>query len=154
MMCVDYLTAILVRLGRRRLDTSTRETSGQWRVRACDRTYSDFLADAFDEIRQNAEGSVAMLRHLRRSLETLSEVTAHQSRRHALRHQLEAVNEVIARTVESPRERDALGAYARRVSKGFNRGRPSRCGGWLPEARAPFATMGWRSVPAPGKGLA
>ena len=122
MMCVDYLTAILVRLGSRRLDTSTRGTSGEWRVRACDWTYGDFLAEAFDQIRQNAEGSVAMLRHLLGCLQTLSEVTAHPSRRHALREQLEAVNEVIARTVESPRERDVLQSYARRVSDAFNGG--------------------------------
>lgn len=123
MMCVDYLTAILVRLGSRRLDTSTRETSGEWRVRVREWTYGDFLAEAFDQIRQNAEGSVAMLRHLLGCLHTLSEVTAHQSRRHALPEQLEAVNDVIARTVESPRERDVLQSYARQVSDGSNRGR-------------------------------
>lgn len=116
-MCVDYLTAILARLGSRRLDLPTREVSGDLRVIGRRPTYANFLDEAFDQIRQNAEGSVAMLQHLLRSLQTLSEVTINRSRRRALLRQLEAVQEVIARTVASPRERDVLQAYAVRVSE-------------------------------------
>lgn len=112
MMCVDYLTAILVRLGGRRLQTPSRDA----RVIARSPTYAEFVAGSFDQIRQNAEGNVAMLQHLLDSLQDLSDATADPSRRRALARQLEAVTEVIARSVASPRERDALESCARRVA--------------------------------------
>lgn len=116
-MCVDYLTAILARLGGRRLDMPIREASGHLRVIGRQPTYANFLDQALDQIRQNAEGSVAMLQHLLKSLQALSEVTTNRSRRRALLQQLEAVQEVIARSVESPQERTVLQAYAMRVSE-------------------------------------
>ncbi|MFN2445135.1 MAG: DUF2254 domain-containing protein [Vicinamibacterales bacterium] len=124
MMCVDYLTAILVRLAGRRLEARLPGEARGARVITRQQTYADFVGGTFDQIRQNAEGNVAMLRHLLECLKTLEDATEGRPRRRVLFEQLEAVTEVIARSVESPRERDALESYARRVSGDL--GRPTR----------------------------
>ncbi len=121
-MCVDYLTEILVRLSGRQLGSPLRSESGELRVMVWRPTYADFVADTFDQIRQNAEGNVAMLRRLLESLETLSDVTTSGCRRRALLRQSEAVTEVIARSVASPIDRGALESYAARVSQALNEG--------------------------------
>ena len=99
---------------------ASRSASGEVRVIDCRSTYADFVADTFDQIRQNADGNVAMLRRLLESLETLSAVTSSKSRRRVLFRHAEAVTEVITRSVASPRERDALESQARRVSESLN----------------------------------
>ena len=121
-MCVDYLTAVLVRLKDRQLEPPSRSESGEVRVLCCRATYADFVADTFDQIRQNAEGNVAMLQRLLESLATLGDVTTSRSRRRALLRQAEAITEVIARTVASPVDRGALESYATRVSQALNVG--------------------------------
>ena len=122
-MCVDYLTAVLARVAGRQLASPLRDESGELRVTGCRPTYADLVADTFDQIRQNAEGNVAMLRRLLASLETLGAVTTSQSRRRVLLLHADAVTEVITRSVQSPKERQALESHARRVSESLNGGR-------------------------------
>jgi hypothetical protein len=57
------------------------------------------------------------MRRLVHSLETLSRITPGTARRRVLFMQVEAVREAIQRSVQSPRERDALESYARHVSE-------------------------------------
>ena len=90
-MCVDYLTAILARLAHRHLETPGRGDAGELRVIVRRPTYADFVAEAFDQIRQNADGNVAVIRRLIHSLETLSRITPGTERRRALFLQVEAV---------------------------------------------------------------
>lgn len=116
-MCVDYLTAILARLAHRQLETPGRGEAGELQVIVRRPTYADFVADAFDEIRQNAEGNVAVMRRLVHSLETLSRITPGAARRRVLFMQVEAVREAIQRSVQSPRERGALESHATHVSE-------------------------------------
>jgi uncharacterized membrane protein len=115
-MCVDYLTAILARLAHRQLETPDRSEAGELRVIVCRPTYADFVAEAFDQIRQHADGNVAVMRRLVDSLEMLSRITLGTERRRVLFTQVEAVREAIRRTVQSPRERGALESHATRVS--------------------------------------
>jgi uncharacterized membrane protein len=60
-ICVDYLTAILARLAPRQVETPLRMDQGQLRVIARGPTFRSLLDEAFDQIRQNAEGNVAVL---------------------------------------------------------------------------------------------
>jgi uncharacterized membrane protein len=76
------------------------------------------VAEAFDQIRQNADGNVAVLRRLIHSLETLSRITPGTERRRVLfLHHVEAVREMIQRSVQSPRERGELESHATHVSE-------------------------------------
>lgn len=119
-MCVDYLTAILARLAHRQLETPGRGEAGEVQVIVRRPTYADFVAEAFDQIRQNADGNVEVLRRLIHSLETLSRITPGTERRRVLFLQVEAVRERIQRSVQSPRERGELESYATRVSESLN----------------------------------
>jgi uncharacterized membrane protein len=75
------------------------------------------VTEAFDQIRQNADGNVEVLRRLIHSLETLSRITPSTERRRVLLLQVEAVREMIQRSVQSPRERGELESHATRVSE-------------------------------------
>lgn len=59
--CVDFLGAILARLATRSIETPYRSDGGQLRVITRGPTFPGLLAEAFDQIRQNAEGNVAVL---------------------------------------------------------------------------------------------
>jgi uncharacterized membrane protein len=119
-MCVDYLTAILARLAHRQLETPGRGEAGEVHVIVRRPTYADFVAEAFDQIRQNADGNVAVMRRLVQSLETLSRITPGTERRRVLFLHVEAVREAIQRSVHSPRERGELESHATRVSESLN----------------------------------
>jgi len=116
-MCVDYLTAILARLAHRQLETPGRGEAGELQVIVRRPTYVDFVAEAFDQIRQHADGNVAVMRRLIHSLETLGRITPGTERRRVLFLQVEAVSEAIQRTVRSPRERAELESHATRVAE-------------------------------------
>ncbi|MCR4376305.1 MAG: DUF2254 domain-containing protein [Acidobacteria bacterium] len=111
-MCVDYLTAILARLADRQLETPGRGEAGEVQVIIRRPTYADFVAEAFDQIRQNADGNVAVMRRLIHSLETLSRITPGTERRRVLVLHVEAVREASQRSVQSPRERGELESHA------------------------------------------
>ena len=115
-MCVDYLTTVLVRLAGRELASPVRTDAGEVRVISRYPSYADLVAATFDEIRQNAGGNVTMLRRLLEALATLGDVTTSPVRRRVLRWHADAVAEVISRTVDSPHDRDALERQAKRVS--------------------------------------
>jgi uncharacterized membrane protein len=119
-MCVDYLTAILARLAHRQLETPGRGEAGEVQVIVRRPIYADFVAEAFDQIRQNADGNVAVMRRLIHSLETLSGITPGTERRRVLFLHVEALREAIQRSVQSPRERSELESHATYVSESLN----------------------------------
>jgi len=119
-MCVDYLTAILARLAHRQLEAPRRGEAGEVQVIVRRPTYADFVAETFDQIRQNGDGNVAVMRRLIHSLETLSRITPGTERRRVLFLHVEAVREAIQRSVQSPRERGELESHATRVSESLN----------------------------------
>lgn len=120
-MCVDYLTAIVARLAHRPLKKPERGENGEVQVIVRRPIYADFVAESFDQIRQNAGGNVAVLRRLLHSLETLGRITPDTGRRRVLHLHVEAVREVIQRSVQSPQERAELESHATRVSEALTR---------------------------------
>jgi uncharacterized membrane protein len=115
--CVDYLTAILARLVRRRFPSRHRFDSGEWRVIARGPTFELLLAAAFDQIRRNAEGNVAVMARMFDGLELLGRETRHAARRRALALQAEVLSEVAGRSVPSPHDRELIAARRRRTLK-------------------------------------
>lgn len=63
--------------------------------------FESLLAEAFDQIRQNAAGNVAVLTHLLHALETIAGQTASARRRQALRQQADLIAAVAERTIAS-----------------------------------------------------
>jgi uncharacterized membrane protein len=101
-MCVDYLAAILVRLASRPIATVSRLDKGELRVIARGPSFASLLAEAFDQIRQNASGNVAVLTRLLHALEIIAGQTANSRRRQSLRQQANLIAAVAERTVTSP----------------------------------------------------
>lgn len=114
-MALDYLTAILVRLSKRKIESPWRYDEGTLRVITRGSTYRDLVAESFDQIRQNGGGNVAVLARLLDALDTLSGVVRSRQRRVVLRVQANATREVIQRTVAAPMEREFLEEKARGV---------------------------------------
>jgi uncharacterized membrane protein len=104
-MGIDYLTAILVRLSDRRVESRYRTEDGELRLVTCGPTYASLLGEAFDQIRQNAGGNVAVLESLLGSVELLASRTASPVRRRVLAEHAQAVAELGHRSIPAPRDR-------------------------------------------------
>jgi uncharacterized membrane protein len=116
-MCVDYLGAILARLALRGIATPHRMDQGELRVIARGPSFESLLAEAFDQIRQNAEGNVAVLTRQLQSLETIACQTANTRRRQALRKQADLIAAVAERTIPSPYDAAGIKTASVRLSR-------------------------------------
>lgn len=114
-MCVDYLGAILARLAVRGIATPHRLDHGELRVIARGPSFESLLAEAFDQIRQNAEGNVAVLTRQVQALETIASQTGNARRRHALRQQVVLIAAVAERTVKAPHDGAGVKAASERL---------------------------------------
>ncbi len=113
--CIDFLGAILARLAPRSIDTPYRSDRGQVRLVTRGPTFPGLLAEAFDQIRQNAEGNVAVLERLLQVLEILVERTADEHRRGALRLQANVIAETAVRSVPAALDRATIEAARQRL---------------------------------------
>jgi uncharacterized membrane protein len=126
-MCVDYLGAILARLASRGTATAHRLDEGELRVIARGPCFESLLAEAFDQIRQNADGNVAVLTRQLQALEIIAGQTASSRRRQSLRQQADLIAAVAERTIPSPHDGAVVKAASVRLSQvlGVPSGRPS-----------------------------
>ncbi|MDZ4753620.1 MAG: DUF2254 domain-containing protein [Phycisphaerae bacterium] len=114
-MSLDYLTAILVKLCARRIESTGRFDKGELRVITRGATFASMVELAFDQIRQNAGGNVAVLSRLVEALQTLEGQTQRPNRRRVLLHQALALEEVIRRTIPASLDREPVQARALRL---------------------------------------
>ncbi len=114
-MCVDYLAAILVRLADRRIATPHRFDQGELRVLARGPRFESLLSEAFDQIRQNAAGNVAIMSRMLCALQTIASLTASPNRRRAILERVEWVAELAERTIASPYDRTRFESQLTRV---------------------------------------
>jgi uncharacterized membrane protein len=104
-MCIDHLTAILARLSERRIESSHRSQDGELRLLTRGPTYADLVSEAFDQIRENAGGNVAVLAGLLGALVRLGGRTRSPRRRAVLLEHARAVAELGERSLSAPRDR-------------------------------------------------
>lgn len=116
-MCVNYLAAILVRLASRPIATVRRLDEGELRVIARGPSFASLLAEAYDQIRQNAKGNVAVLTRLLHALEIIVDQTTKLRRRQALRKQAELIVAVAELTILSPHDLAGIHASWLRLSR-------------------------------------
>ncbi|MEY6432907.1 DUF2254 domain-containing protein [Thioalkalicoccus limnaeus] len=107
-MCVNHLAAILTRLATRRIPSPYWWDQGVLRVMARGPSFDSLLGAAFDQIRQNAEGNVAVLLRLLGALQTVAGVTLSPHRRDVLRQKIDEIAETAERSIRSPHDRDLL----------------------------------------------
>ena len=114
-MCVDYLAAILVRLADRRIATPHRFDQGELRVLARGPRFENLISEAFDQIRQNAVGNVAIMSRMLCALQTIASLTANPNRRRAILERVEWIAELAERTIASPYDRTRFESQLTRV---------------------------------------
>ena len=115
--CVQYLSAVLARLAARRLADPCRTDGGKLRVIARGANFPGLLGEAFDQIRRNAAGNVAVLLTLLDALEVVAVRTRDVGRLGAVARQVELIAEVARRTIPSLPDREGIEAALDRHMK-------------------------------------
>ncbi len=103
-MCVDALTAILVRLAAREFPRAYRFDQNQLRVITGKQSFENFLNDAFDQLRQNAQGNVAVLSRLLQALETIAKITESSERKRFMARQAKLISALAERSIAEPED--------------------------------------------------
>lgn len=116
-ICVDFLGAILARLAARPIETPYRSDEKQLRVITRGPTFPSLLAEAFDQIRRNAEGNVAVLARLLQVLEIVIERTQDVQRRQILCQQADLIAETAERSVPSVHDRARIRGERERIDR-------------------------------------
>jgi uncharacterized membrane protein len=116
-LCIDRLSELLVRLARRRIETSLRRDDRALRVIARGPTFAGLLALAVRDLCEAGAGKPAVLHRLLEALRRIGAATSHAGRRRALAGEAARIAECAARTVQPPREREALLAEADRLAR-------------------------------------
>ena len=121
LMCIDHLTAILVRLTQRRIESQYRSTDGELRPITCGPTYAGLVAEAFDEIRQNAQGKQPIIEKLMQSLGTIAGFATSPMRIHVLLEHALAVSEVARKSRMHQRDRSAMDIIVNKTIESLRR---------------------------------
>lgn len=127
-MCVDYLTAILARLAVRQFPPSHRYDGEALRVITIAPTFEGLLAEAFDQIRGNTAGNVALIARMLGALHTIGSLTTDQRRRQALHEQVQWIAELADRTIESTHDRARIERWLMEVREALEAGPALRAG--------------------------
>lgn len=116
-MCVDYLSAILVRLAQRPTPRALRFEAPEHegappalRVVGVAQPFGPFVDTAFDQIRAFAGANAGVLLRLLSAIESVGTATDAIDRRQALARHVHAIAEVVERTIAAPIERVRLEA--------------------------------------------
>lgn len=104
-ICVDYLAAIMARLAARQFPSSRRYEDGELRVITVAPSFEGLLAESFDQIRRSAEGNVAVMERMLGAIENIASLTTNPYRRGALCEQIQRIDELADRTIESAHDR-------------------------------------------------
>ncbi len=127
-MCVDYLSAILVRLAQRPTPPSLRFEQGvhdgapaALRVVGVEQPFGPFVDTAFDQIRTFAGANAGVLLRLLSAIESVGGATDVIDRRLVLARHVHAIGEVVERTIAAPVERVRLAARIEGVLDGLRR---------------------------------
>lgn len=103
---IDQIEDLLHHLGQRELDAGQiRDSKGDLRLAFPAPTWDDYLALAFDEIRQFGANSVQVMRRLRSALIAVAEPLPNSGQAEAVLHYLKHLDSVIDRSSFDPEDR-------------------------------------------------
>lgn len=118
--CVHYLSAVLARLAARRLSAPCQAEGGKVFVIVRGATFPGLLGEAFDQIRRNADGNVAVLFALLEALAVVATRTQDVERLQAVARQVELIADVARKTIPSLPDRGGIeAALDRHANRGI-----------------------------------
>ncbi len=100
-MCLHYLTAIVVRLASREFPSRHRFHDDELRVITRSPSFGNLTGQAFDQIRQNASGNVMILVQMLDSLTVIATQTKCQKRTRPLEQQAAQIMKLAEQTISS-----------------------------------------------------
>jgi uncharacterized membrane protein len=107
-ICVDYLTSILARVAGRQFPPVYSYQQDTLRVIAIVPSIENLMAEAFDQIRANAEENVAILLRMLDALDIIGSLTIRRSHLQALDEQRQWIAELVDRSIEATHDRAHL----------------------------------------------
>ena len=125
-MCVDHLGAIVAQLAARPMPVRHRSEDGVVRLALFGWSFDDAVETAFDQIRNNASGNVAVIAHLLGAIAGAAEATDNEHRRNTLKLHLGLIAALAAKTVDAEHDRERLRMRFDEALEVF--GRPKRDG--------------------------
>lgn len=99
--CIDYLTAINLRLAKRRIAQPLVFENGGLRVIARGPNFERFLSESFDEIRANAAGNATVILRLIRSLTIIAAATDDPHRNVLISRHITLLEDLTTKTIDS-----------------------------------------------------
>ncbi len=110
--CIDYLGLILSRLARRRLNHAVSLDGGAARVILKEAGFEKYVDESFNQIRQNAEGNVAVMIRVLMALRELAAEVRDATHLAALREHAGLIRELARRSVPSGRDLQKVEEHA------------------------------------------
>ncbi len=101
-MCIDFLSSILIRLAPRRIAPQPRYVGGELVLVPKGPDFDDFLCESFEQIREHANGNVAIYVRLLEALETLARFTNDIGRKKNIADQVRLVSDYAKCNVQFP----------------------------------------------------
>lgn len=101
-MCIDYLSSILIKLAPRRIAPEPGFVSGELVLIPKGPDFGNFLREAFEQIREHAAGNVAIYVRLLEALETSACFTKNLSRKKEIAEQVRLVSDYARCNVQFP----------------------------------------------------
>lgn len=116
-MCINDLTAILVRLTDRRIESRFRSKDGHLRLITQRPTYASFVGESYNQIRENAAGNVAVLESLLGSVELLVRHERGAARRKVLADQTQVMLDLAHTSISVGFDLQRIDATAARIQE-------------------------------------
>jgi uncharacterized membrane protein len=113
--CVHYLSMLMTQLASRELESPYRFEDGELRVIAYGVTFTGLLEEAFDQIRQNASGNVAVLIAMLQAIQKIGSKVESMDRRKVLKRQVQKIANKARRSVVEPMDLERIEVVVRAV---------------------------------------
>jgi len=107
-MCLNYLTAIMVQLASRKFNSSYHYEEDKLRVITQDRNFETLLNESFDQIRENSKDNIIIILKIIESLGIIAGQTKVPYRLDALSKQIDYVSEMVKQNIMSHHNREQI----------------------------------------------
>ena len=110
-ICIDYLGVILSKIAERQLPAPVRLKDGEIRVLVKSPTFEGYIETAFDQIRINGKGNLAILVRLLNVFSVIDEKINSESRKSIVEHQIKLTRDFALETLQTDHEKKSFNRF-------------------------------------------